>query len=180
LDPAEECDDGNVIAGDGCAVDCVVECEPLDPDAPYEAVWKDPVTFHCYRRVGGGLGGNPFDPCLSTTSYSMVLADCLAWGGDAAALSTIEELDAVIASPLWETDEFHELIIGAEDVTGTGAWAWHNGEPWIYAPATPPWISIEPNGGTFLELYAYGADSGLNADVDFSACGYLCERPPAE
>jgi hypothetical protein len=52
-------------------------------------------------------------------------------------------------------------------------------EPWIYAPATPPWISIEPNGGTFLELHAFGEDSGLNADVDFSACGYLCERTPA-
>lgn len=177
LDAGEECDDGNLAAGDGCAHDCVVECEPEDPNATYEAVWKDPITFHCYRRVGGNLGGDPSEPCIIST-YSMILDDCLAWGGDAAAISTLDELDALIASPLFGSG-FKELLIGAEDVTGMGDWIWHNGEPWIYAPGMPPWIGGEPVGGTFLELWAYGDGSGLNADVEASACGFLCERTPA-
>jgi cysteine-rich repeat protein len=38
LEPAEECDDGNTVSGDGCAADCTVECAwtpcPWPPYAP--------------------------------------------------------------------------------------------------------------------------------------------------
>jgi cysteine-rich repeat protein len=176
LEPGEECDDGGVAAGDGCGADCIVECEPVDPDLAYERVWKNPTTFHCYRVVGGELGGDPQQPCI-VTQYPMILDDCLAWGGDAAALGTVEELDEVLASPLW-AGGFYEVQIGAQDVTGMGDWIWHDGEPWIYAPGMPPWGAGEPAGGAFLELWVYGDSSGLNADVDGSACGYLCERSP--
>jgi cysteine-rich repeat protein len=57
----EECDDGNAIAGDGCAPDCTVECDPPDVEE------KD--THRCYRLVTG------------PDSWTAAAADCVQWGG---------------------------------------------------------------------------------------------------
>jgi len=168
LDPGEECDDGNVVAGDGCSADCVVECEPIEPMSMNEAVFKDPATFHCYRWTGG------LAPDCWIPTYAQAEADCASWYGDVAALSTLPELEVVVASGIVQPYAL-DVLLGAQDVTGMGDWLWMNGEPWIYVAGMPPWNGAEPNG-TFLEMYY---DGSFNADIETSACGWVCERTPA-
>jgi hypothetical protein len=101
--------------------------------------------------------------------------DCARWNADVAALSTIEEYDAVIASGVIPPEGL-DVLLGGRDVTGMGDWLWLNGEPWVYVGGMPPWQPGEPVGGTYIETYYTG---GLNADVDGSCCGWVCERTPA-
>jgi cysteine-rich repeat protein len=170
LDASEQCDDGNADDGDGCSSDCLVQCEKNDPLDPHEAVFQDPDTNHCYRWAGGlapeGCG---------VAMFFSAQGDCTAWGGDLAALSTLEERDAVVAAGLVPINAL-DVFLGGVDMSGQGGWAWLNGEPWTYQLGAPPWQPGEPVGGTFLEMYAAGQ---FNADVDGSACGWVCERPPA-
>lgn len=49
LDPAEECDDGNVISGDGCETDCRLSCRSTD-----ECIDDNPCTDDICGPVGAG------------------------------------------------------------------------------------------------------------------------------
>ena len=75
LDPAEQCDDGNVVDGDGCRADCLVE-GPLDPTerACVNALTKgfskalvraNKAALACARNVAAGKAELGFEDCLA-------------------------------------------------------------------------------------------------------------------
>jgi cysteine-rich repeat protein len=87
LDPAEQCDDGNVASGDGCRSDCLVE-GPLDPAerACVNALTKgfskallraNKAALACARNVAAGKAELGFEDCIAELDYE-VASDRLA------------------------------------------------------------------------------------------------------
>jgi cysteine-rich repeat protein len=102
IDPGEECDDENAIAGDGCT-GCLVDC------APHGA--KDPVTHHCYERED-----HP------ESEWSKANEHCAENGRYLATVTSASELAFVIT---YTGDR--ELWIGGYR-NEAGAYAWTNGD----------------------------------------------------
>lgn len=165
IELAEECDDGNKILGDGCDSECLVTCTSQGSGTTDSDLYLDPETLHCYLLS--------FDP---NKSWGEAQADCVAWGGHLAGLSTTGEIADVL--PLL-SGTFEDVWIGGSDTAADGQFKWVNGEPWSYVNGQAPWNhSSEPNGGTnenCLEIYKAG---GLNDESCSTSQNYLCERPP--
>jgi len=166
----EECDDGNLDDTDGCTSECLVHCDcPVAGCVganPTQAALLDPVTKHCYFRVG-----EVFSQWFGFATEA--IQACQAWGGELATFQDQAELDFVSAGAF--LDDANDYLVGGHFVFGT--WTWDDATPWVFPASGPPWLPNEPVGGDCLEVYGTGA---FNADVcDGSAWGYVCERAPA-
>ena len=169
IGPNEECDDGNGQSGDGCNA-CQVVCDTAGMAGLDDYAFEDADTHHCYLYVFA-----PNEPWAKARDV------CQEWGGDLAALSTVQEIGDV-ADLLAEIND--EVWIGGSDMAVEGSFQWVNGEVWTYQNGQPPWDDpvagpAEPSGGTLescLEIYP-------NGELNDAQCGlqqsYLCERPPA-
>jgi cysteine-rich repeat protein len=152
----EECDDGNVIDGDGCTA-CVVDCEPQGT--------KHPVTGHCYLVFP------------DATTWPFAEANCQAWGG-APGLGHLASIGGQ-----GEQDLVYSLIdvqtwIGVQDPVVEGEYQWSDGSPWGYEF----WAPGEPDN-TYEEDCAFMRTSDEGGWNDH-ACGdtrpaYVCERRAA-
>lgn len=167
IDGAEQCDDGNLVSGDGCSSDCLMECDcPSGTDC---SKLQDVGSLHCYALVRG--------PDQSWDGANMA---CQLWGGTLAILAAQTEIDLVL--PLLSSGDT-PLWIGATDLVTEGEFAWQNGETFNYQNGDPPWNQHffppdEPNGGAdenCLEIYDTG---NLNDNSCSQIHDYLCERAP--
>jgi cysteine-rich repeat protein len=157
VEAPEECDDANDIAGDGCEA-CVVVCM-----GAFEA--KDASTAHCYKADPG-----------ATDTWGGARASCVAWGGDLAAIGGDPE-QAFVATFL-PTSSW----LGGTDAATEGAFAWSNGDPFVYTH----WNALEPNDANAdedcVEIYGPEVTTAPMVWNDLSCAlvlPYLCERKPA-
>jgi hypothetical protein len=101
-----------------------------------------------------------------TLDWNAALADCQAWGGTLAALTSAEEntfASALVANNTW---------IGGSDAAAPNAWVWASGEPWVYES----WEAGEPNDSGDC-VHIWHANSAGWDDTDCaSSRAYLCER----
>jgi len=155
VQPGEACDDGNTNPDDGCA-DCAVVCGGY-PEA------FDTISGHCYRISGTEPAG--IDP----RTWDEALAECVAWGGTLATITSEDEL--VFVQPLIDHIGADTWIGGRKD---QGAFAWVTGEPWDFEPGDP----LPP--GDPGECVRFLVES---VRFEAGACDdelpYLCERPVA-
>jgi cysteine-rich repeat protein len=155
IEGPEECDDSNQAPGDGCH-DCSVQCSGVDE-------FEDPLTHACYWH----------GPALT---WPESVAECEAWGGFLATVTSQAELDFVrahVAEQSW---------LGGNEIATEGAWVWDNGETWSFEA----WNAGEPNDANgktdedCLEFYDNTADAepfGF-ADADCPQIQRaICERP---
>lgn len=167
VDGAEQCDDENGVAGDGCDA-CQVECDGSDH-------FLDLRTLHCYR----------FAPAAT---WQASVQACEAWGGHLSAITDAAEMAFVLEHVTEQT------WIGASELDVEDTWVWVSGEPWDYTPwlmNEPNEGGNQGGGGAgggvpyeedCLELYdEVGAVEGFGFADD--GCGHeqqaLCERWPA-
>jgi cysteine-rich repeat protein len=152
LEPGESCDDGGTVGGDGCSADCVAECTGND-------VFEDPVSKHCYRKLG------------TMKTWADSEADCVAWWGHLAALSSSEEVALIeAAAEGW-------VWVGGTDQAIEGQFEWTNGEPFSFEP----WGSSAPNliPGNADDCTYFRGEGELLDDVNCSDDhSGLCERAP--
>ena len=100
VEPGEECDDGNLIAGDGCEPDCIYSCPP-EPSVPRPLLpWNGALTgsLHApdsmgvlrpdfrWRAAAGGACASP--------AYEIQLDDSCSTPGFAACTFPSPEVDA--------------------------------------------------------------------------------------
>ena len=166
IDLAEECDDGNLTGGDTCAA-CKVVCSSAGSTSTEASVLLDPATFHCYL-----LSRNP------NRNWDQAAADCVAWGGTLASLTSTTEMAFV--DPLFDgTTE--AAWIGGNDKTTEGTFAWLTPEDWVYPDGVAPWSNgNEPNDfGSGEDCVEMGNDGKINDEDCGDSQNYLCERPPA-
>lgn len=162
IDPDEECDDGNLDGGDGCAK-CVVECEGFADGEEAEALtYKDPDTHHCYWLVAA-----------ATATFDDASSDCLSHGASAlASLSTVEEIGSV--GRLLSASTFF-VWIGAKDY-GVEQFGWLGEEEWTYENGQEPWFPGEPSAMPEEPCVEISPNGELNDQVCSSLRAYLCER----
>lgn len=151
IDAEEQCDDGNEVPSDGCH-QCRLGCGPF-PEA------LNTVNGSCYLLQ-----------LAEKRSWEAAEADCEAWGGTLAAITTLDELGFVqehLGSDTW---------VGGLDPGGPGPFEWVTGEAWT--------LDVEDTFTT--PPVAYGYDTCLLIDGDAlgfrqeecnTAAGYVCERP---
>jgi cysteine-rich repeat protein len=162
----EECDDGNLIDGDGCDATCIVECVPVPGAA---AAVKRDSTNHCYMSFT-----SPVDRAAAHQTCTS-----LGMGWDLVAITSQGERDWIDGS----VDPDAETWIGASDAVVEGIWAWSNGEVWGYES----WNGGEPNDAGGIEDCAVLLvdDIGLDTedlwnDIDCTAGReFICELRPA-
>lgn len=157
----EECDDQNVVPGDGCDDVCAMECA-----SPF---LEDPLTHHCYGFRGSGNWDNCDSNCEDEGEYLASL--------------TNEAEFQFVATLLAQEDWPGDIWVGGYQ-TGDD-YAWVSGEPWGLPPKGPfGWKMGEPNNGGGEDHVAiwdpamgtlqWLADANKNESKD---C--LCERNPA-
>jgi cysteine-rich repeat protein len=153
IDPNEQCDDANLQMGDGC-VGCIVQCSGAG-----EVL--EPASLHCYRS-----GGTAF-------TWQGARSDCIAWGGDLAAIGTVGEqtfLQGFVGGDHW---------LGTSDAAVEGSFTWVTSEPFAYSN----WAAGEPNdsgGEDCAELYGPANGFAWNDLSCDAALPALCERPPPD
>lgn len=155
LSVGEECDDQNMIDGDGCAL-CLVECS-----GPGEFV--DPTTHHCYRLYA------------DTKSWSVADATCTAEGFTLAAISSAPEQTLIAAHLVVNTNTW----VGGNDLLAEGLFLWSNGEIFGFTS----WDAGEPNDNNGEDCMKLDGNSAPIGRWDDNDCNdshrYLCERAPA-
>lgn len=108
VDPTEQCDDSNALAGDGCNR-CVIECEA--------GAVQDPQSGHCYRLF------------FTASNQATAAANCQSWGG-APGLGHLASMgdapENALVAPLLTVNAW----IGADDLGG--AWAWSDDTPYSF------------------------------------------------
>lgn len=146
----EECDDGNMIANDGCTK-CVVDCAPNE--------FKHPISHHCYRIES-----------VAKKSWGNAVADCALWGGRLATIESKYEnvfLGDKVTEYTW---------MGASDQSVEGQFVWVTGEPVLHTA----WNFGEPNNANWSEDCAeIGPGGGWNDAPCDLVIPYVCERVPA-
>lgn len=156
IDKDEECDDANLIDGDGCTT-CVIDCEAI-------AV-KDPTTGHCYR----------FYPEAKT--WPLAEGDCEAWGGASGLghLASIEDAaeQALVVALRKGTSSW----IGGRDTMTEGTFVWLDGTPFSFMSFAPG----KPDGGTVQNcLFMRGDNDGWDDhECGVTEPGFVCERGAA-
>lgn len=161
LDPDEQCDDGNVVAEDGCDAACQVECvlpEELEGEA-----FKHETTHHCYLFIHDVVAID--DPARPWYDASYL---CRAHGFELAAITTPDEYTFItgFAAP------GPEVWIGGNDLDADDMFGWTTGE--TAEPA--PWESGEPSDDpeNCIEI----RQDGLNNQLCLEPNAYVCERHP--
>jgi cysteine-rich repeat protein len=151
IDKGEECDDANAANADGCSA-CVVDCSA----APE---FKDPSTAHCYRMEKDGA-----------KTWDEAKAECGAWGGTLATLTSVDEF-IVVQNRVRE-----DTWIGGFDPAGEGSFQWVTDEPWVFES----WASERPiaDGHAACVLIEKELLRFWDAECDIPK-GYVCERAPA-
>lgn len=164
LDPNEQCDDGNVMAEDGCDEACQVEC--VLPEALEGEAFEHEMTHHCYLFIHDVVAiDDPARPWYDA------LYLCRAHGFELAAITTPDEYTFVtgFAAP------GPEVWIGGNDLDADGVFGWTTGE--TAEPA--PWESGEPSdGGGIPENCIEIRQDGLNNQQCLEPRAYVCERHP--
>lgn len=167
IESGEECDDGNLEPGDGCSPECV-ECECPAGDCSNAAVFRDPITHHCYAYVA------------SSRDWSDAETACEAWSGTLAALSTITELQSLMS--LVKSSDTN-VWLGATDEGHEGTFVWVNGEAFSYVNGAPPWASDEPNDNGIWPGHENCLEMRMDPNFNDRKCDttqhFLCERLPA-
>jgi cysteine-rich repeat protein len=105
IEPGEECDDQNAVAGDECE-SCKVMCKWV----------KNDVNHHCYI------------PSDLNYSWSSAKSNCAQHPGYYLVSITSQEEMEFVAALLPSV----EIWLGG--IYQGGAWTWVSGEPWGYAP----------------------------------------------
>ncbi len=150
LQGMEQCDDKTNLSCAGCLL-----C-----NGPGEFI--DPNSKHCYRYV------------TSMEEWERARTDCIAWGGDLAAIRDKAEFDFLDQhmNPKLEGD----IWVGGRAIQPMCSYKWVNGEPWYIE-----WVTNQPNSSSD-ECVEYYFDSGERKLSDLECTNtrnYLCERAPA-
>ena len=128
LDPWEECDDGNLVSGDGCSETCADEC------------------------FVGVYGGHDYLFCRIDASWEQAAAMCTAQGMSLVKLDTAAENDWVAAgAQQFQLDQGTSDVtawLGATDTSTEGQFVWQDGTPvtidnWFVKASG----GTEPDGG---------------------------------
>lgn len=176
----ERCDDGNLIAGDGCDASCWYEgcgdgivqpglgevCDGPDclPDCSAFAVC-DPYL---------APGGDTFLVCSFVRSYWEAAADCVTRGGALATPADTAENDVLVASAFAVAANL-SYWIGLDDELVEGDWRDFAG-----APATWfAWAPGQPDGGVGdnCALVDHELSGGWNDQYCAIPRGYVCRLP---
>ena len=114
----------------------------------------------------------------SPDSWQQAQANCASLGGYLAAITSSQENDFLYRYV--RSQGFKDAYFGGTDVAREGAWAWVNGERWLYSN----WASSEPNNENGNEHYAmfyWKFENGEWNDGTFvpgtvgAGHAYLCE-----
>jgi cysteine-rich repeat protein len=159
LDAGEECDDENLVDGDGCDADCRIECS-ADP-----SMHQDPETRRCYY-VSSGVVAQPWEAAGT-------MCTALGPGWDLAAASSRDERDYVLSLVPVQTI----LWTGGNDLVNEGSYEWRNEEPWT----NPPWDQKEPDNLGEQDCISVRADIELRFQTRNCAepVLFVCEMTPA-
>lgn len=155
IDATEECDDANLIDGDGCTT-CVIDCEA--------AAEKDPTTGRCYRFYPGAK------------TWAAAESDCEAWGG-ASGLGHLVSISSAAEQQFVEAlRPTISTWIGARDTVTEGTFEWLDGTPFAFTSFAPG----KPDGATVQNcLFMRGDNDGWDDNQCGTALGFVCERGPA-
>jgi len=157
-DGGEECDDGGLVDGDGCSMDCEVVCP---------GGWtEDPDIDHCYRTFN------------DTQSYAQSVVECATNGIGFHLVTVVDLAELNFVNALNNSNQYW---IGANDMDVEGTFVWITGEPFTWVNgANPPWAGVEPNNANGNEncVILRGSENDFN---DFG-CGAqvprICEYTP--
>ena len=150
--PTEQCDDGNLVDGDGCDNTCTWSC--FGAANPAAAV-GDPVTGACYARFSTG------------SSWTDAQNACVALGGNLASITSAAE--TTLLAPLGVGAPW----IGASDAVTENTFTWSNGEPFAYTS----WGAGEPNNQGDEDCVQVGTNGLWNDNPCTSLQPYICEAP---
>lgn len=147
IEGAEECDDSNVVPGDGCD-GCRVECDQADQLHLLS-------THHCYWLTE------------AVDSWDTVRAECVLAGADLATITSTAELVGV------QQFVTIDAYLGASDRDTEGTFAWVTGEAWGF----DNWAAGEPNDSGAEDCVQWLPSGQWNDfECDGQLPG-LCERP---
>jgi cysteine-rich repeat protein len=150
IDGTEQCDDANLVVGDGCH-GCQVECSGADQ-------LHDLQTHHCYWLTA------------LASSWASARSLCVDDGAELAAITSPEE--QALVEPLATVEAF----LGATDIAVEGTFEWVTGEAWSFTN----WANGEPNdeyGEDCLLILPTGLWNDGNCSSNRPG---LCERPPPQ
>ena len=147
----EGCDDGNVIAADGCSSTCTIECT----DGDTNLIW----------------GGSCYFSFDQLTTWAAARAQCMAFGGYLARAHELrqrtERSAGWVAGSSW---------IGLNDQGQEGLYEWDLGAGGVspLASGFTNWEAGEPSGDDCVRMVVY-------AQWEDRSCAtptrYVCERP---
>ena len=166
VDGGEECDDGNLVDGDGCSASCVVEC----PGGS-----KVPTTHHCYVARG------------ATADWNGAKAGCPTIAADFHLATVTSDAEGTFVAALG-ADGWLGAWDGKGDTDSSrGTYAWVDAEPFVYTH----WKAGEPSNSKhscgFLGLgtchyehclMTFGDAQWNDTDCRDSRVS-VCERDPA-
>jgi cysteine-rich repeat protein len=107
----EECDDGDLVGGDGCEASCELSC---GAGTGADRASVDPVSGHCFAAYDG-LRHSYQDAAALCTGFGGHLPTITSAGEDAAALAAVH-----LGDRPW---------LGGDDVAIEGGFTWGTGEP---------------------------------------------------
>ena len=164
LDPDEQCDDGNVVAEDGCDAACQVEC--VFPEALEGEAFKHETTHHCYLYIN-----EDGEPQEAKQPWYDARYLCRAHGFELAAVTTPEER-TFVETIIGGTD----VWIGGNDMDTEGTHVWSSGEPWI----GETWDTGEPSdmGAHVENCVEFKGPNRLHDFTCHTLNEYVCERHP--
>jgi cysteine-rich repeat protein len=154
--PAEECDDGNRIDGDGCSSQCL-RCDAGDA----RFVWSQ--SGRCYSRHDRPL------------PWAEAAAACSAIGAHLVSLNAWAEMRAMSTHLL--TGRTDSYWTGLSDMWGSGEYRWNSGEPqnlllrWSAEPPAPGrCVSFDATGSINSDL------KPMKAEPCQEPRGFICEK----
>ena len=121
-------------------------------------MFRNAATNRCYRN-------RTFDQ-----TWAVGRADCQAWGGDLAGLTSDAErafVGTAITDDTWTS---------ATDIANEGTWLWATGEPWAYTN----WSPGQPDNWQGLEdcMELLLSTKEFNDEDCTHIRNYMCERGP--
>jgi cysteine-rich repeat protein len=170
IDPNEQCDDGNMLDGDGCSAHCKVECAiPAGSEA--FAAFVDPLTNLCYLMGPNRTWQESLDQCGK-----------LGPGFSLAKVKTEASFGFLISRP----EVGGQAWVDGSDIKTEGKFVFSDGSPVPFPGGIYPWRAGEPNNTgnneDCAEILLFGSTPKgkfLNDAPCDEHHDYICERPPA-